>query len=334
VERPQNRANAAKRIGFGSQQLSHAVDESARCRRARGDADGTWGIAGLNDAARACTWLGMNRGGHLRWARALIVGTAVRSLVGCTGLPAETTSRDAGTDARMCSVAISNAAAALVQEALLEAGLSCVNDESCQVVGITTNCSGGCTVLTNSNGEVAVTAAISRANATVCNDFGPLDCIVPTPCPVGYLYGESCVDGGCVGIPPAAWQALVICEGVSSNGVPVDELNPSSPPSCSGSDASTWTVSPNGTIIAMTPIETRTTDLSPADFATIDGILRNVSFREDVLGYMCGLSPNSAQVLFYVRRSGTSVAFNGTGCLLDASANDFPAELLSVVEKY
>jgi hypothetical protein len=253
-------------------------------------------------------------------------------LAGCVPRAAKTTATDASTDAEACEERAA-AAGSLLVNALLEAGLGCTSDESCQIVGNITNCFEGCGVLTNGAGEVGLAAAITLANATICGDVDANGCFaIPPPCPPRFFPAAACVDGGCVAVPAAAWQELVICEEVADAGT---EPLLAAGSTCSGEDASSWAVTPDAAIVVMTPSGTRTGTLSASDFAFIDETLRSGSFRANLTGYPCGAFVPGEQVVFTVTRSHSiPLTFDGTGCVLDASAGDVPAELFAVVQRY
>jgi hypothetical protein len=221
-------------------------------------------------------------------------------------------------------------AAALVSAARTN-DLSCVTDDDCTYFVESPTCTAGCGgTLANRAGAAALHAAVSQANASACAGFKDQGCSVLEP-PCAALPGAglaACIDKTCKSFPPAAWTSFAV-EEASSDVV-------STPPSCSGVGCRLWTLTPDAKVQVTDANGVHTATLSAADFATVDGVLRGVAFRQSWFeASSCAAPPGASGtfVAFDVSWGTLTMGQDRTACAAGASAND-SRTLYEVIKTY
>jgi hypothetical protein len=188
------------------------------------------------------------------------------------------------------------------------ADLSCQTDDDCVLTSNDTDCHLACGILLNRQGAATLAAAITKINADICSAFVSMKCqrIAPPCVPFPSGDGVACVSGLCTGFFPAAWKSLAIERHAAST----------SPPRCeAGSDCTSWTVSPGGTVARSAAGQKSSLTLSPADLAAVDGILRSMAFREKQLtGFTCS-PPVARRITVDIERAGGTTTMDATSCV-------------------
>jgi hypothetical protein len=210
-------------------------------------------------------------------------------------------SGDAGSPS--CSQEVTEANAALGDVALLT---SCQVDSDCTWEPTPTclqSCGRG---VVNQATAAALAPLVAQVNATICTPGCPSS---EPPC-VGGVGGPACLNGTCqVGIP-TSWVSLLITD--------------------TGASTTTWTVTPDGTIVSSA---SGTKALSSADFATINGILTGGSLSQGPP--TCDQGATSGDIQFAITRpNGISMGFDGTACVQIGPSGNVAQELYEVVETY
>jgi hypothetical protein len=110
----------------------------------------------------------------------------------------------------------------------------------------------------------------------------------------------------------------------------------STPPSCAaGTNCSLWTITPNAHVAVINPQGTHDATLSTSDFATVDGIMRSMSFRQgEMTGFMCDPSPGGQIISFDESRTGGVEGQDVTGCVLTGPSGNALQTLFNVVKGY
>ena len=247
------------------------------------------------------------------------------------------TSNDAAAefDASACSALSAAAQKALVaQYTSAAATLACTTDYDCVVGPAGTDCSPACSgPITSQAGAAALQSAIDQVNATTCATFKQDGCPAPgfPPCAVGPL-GVACVQGMCADFPPAAWTSFTFAEEPAGSGL-------SSPPSCTpGGSCSVWTVTPDAHVAVIDPQGTHEATLSTSDFATVDGVMRSMSFRQGEMtnftSFMCASASGAQAVTYAISRGVGLVTEDVTGCVLGGPAGNGLQTIFDVVKTY
>ncbi len=209
---------------------------------------------------------------------------------------------------------------------------SCTTDADCEVFEDVGSCNGGCGVITTTTGASAYQSAITAsASSSACTQFVADGCSVLTgPCLlVGP--GVQCLASKCVAGYSAAWTSLTVESdtGGTSASLPV---------SCSGSDCTTWSLTPDATVTSTGPSGAKTSTLSTSDFATVDGILRDPTFRQEQLrGFECDPAVGAQHVTEGIARaSGGSSGGDISGCITgaDAGASSDWQRIYAVLQTY
>jgi hypothetical protein len=211
------------------------------------------------------------------------------------------------------------------------ADLHCESDSDCTVGPASSDCTFGCSgPVTTATGASAIQAAIDHANSTACSDFKRDGCPppLPPPCPSGPM-GAACLNGTCADFPPAAWESFSLDQQPGASGF-------TTPPSCTAKTSCTlWTVTADARVAVTDAQGTHQATLSASDFATVDGILRSVSFRQDLeSGFSCDPSPGGQVISFDVTRNGGSEGMDVSGCVLTGPSGNDPQALYDVVKAY
>jgi hypothetical protein len=164
------------------------------------------------------------------------------------------------------------------------------------------------------------------ADQTICSTAGD-DCVAyPTPCPQpagGPLV--ACLDGTCENFPPAAWQSFSMMRQVGT--LSVHRF----PPVCAVDDCSGWTITPDARVAITKRGQSSASTLSTADFATVDAILRDRSFRE---GFSCDPAPADEDISGVIKRGGLSTGFSVAGCVLTGPKGNAYQRLFEVLQSY
>ncbi len=247
-------------------------------------------------------------------------GNATTTAVG--DLDAASTCAELSNDARS-DIAAATAAAM--------ADLRCASDSDCTVGAASTDCTSACSgPVTTSTGASAIQAAIDHANSTACSVYKRDGCPPPLglPCPSGPL-GVACLNGTCADFPPAAWQSFSLDQQPGASGF-------STPPSCTaGTSCTLWTVTPDARVAVTDAQGTHQAMLSASDFATVDGILRSVSFRQDVqTGFNCDPSPGGQVISFEEMRGSGTEGMDVSGCVLTGPSGNGPQALYDILKAY
>jgi len=236
---------------------------------------------------------------------------------------------DAASCAALTDAAV-NALAPIVESA--STNLACAIDSDCTVAPAGSDCTGACNgPVTTLAGAASIQSAIDHVNATICATFKDESCFLPAGgvCPSGPL-GVACVQGTCKNFPPAAWVSFTFAQQPGSVGF-------SSPPSCAaGTSCTLWTVTPYAHVSVVDSLGTHEATMSTSDFATIDGILRSMSFRQgEMTGFTCDPSPGGQVISFDESRGGGVEGWDVTGCVLGGpSGNGGVQALFDVVKGY
>ncbi len=239
---------------------------------------------------------------------------------------------DAAPDGADCSD-LQNAAASAVAAAITSASanLACASDSDCTVGPAGSDCSAACSgPITTQAGAAAIQSTIDQVNATTCAASKKEGCPPPIepPCVSGPL-GVACVQGACANFPPTTWASFAFDQQPGAVGF-------STPPSCAaGSTCSLWTVTPDARVAVIDPQGTHTATLSATDFATVDGIMRSMAFRQsEMTGFMCDPSPGGQVISFDESRSGAEEGQDVTGCVLAGPSGNGLQGLYDVVKAY
>jgi len=239
---------------------------------------------------------------------------------------------DAAPDGADCSD-LQNAAARAVAAAITSASgnVACANDSDCTVGPAGSDCSAACSgPITTHAGAAAIQSTIDQVNATTCATSKKEGCPPPIepPCTPGPL-GVACVQGACANFPPAAWVSFAFDQQPGAVGF-------STPPSCAaGSTCSLWTVTPDAHVAVIDPQGTHAATLSATDFATVDGIMRSMAFRQsEMTGVVCDPSPGGQVISFDESRSGAEEGQDVTGCVLAGPSGNGMQRLYDVVKAY
>ncbi len=239
---------------------------------------------------------------------------------------------DAAPEGPDCS-GLQNAAARAVAVAITSASdnLACANDSDCAVGPAGSDCSAACNgPITTQVGAAAVQSTIDHVNATTCAASKKEGCPPPIepPCAPGPL-GIACVQGACANFPPAAWASFAFDQQPGGVGF-------STPPTCAaGTTCSLWTVTPDAHVAVIDPQGTHAAMLSATDFATVDGIMRSMAFRQsEMTGVVCDPSPGGQVISFDESRSGAEQGQDVTGCVLAGPSGNGLQGLYDVVKAY
>jgi hypothetical protein len=142
--------------------------------------------------------------------------------------------------------------------------------------------------------------------------------------------GTACLNGTCADFLPAAWESFSLDQQPGASGF-------STPPSCTaGTSCTLWTVTADARVAVTDAQGTHAATLSASDFATVDGILRSVSFRQDLeTGFNCDPSPGGQVISFdETRTGGGTEGTEVTGCVLTGPSGNGPQALYDVVKAY
>jgi hypothetical protein len=110
----------------------------------------------------------------------------------------------------------------------------------------------------------------------------------------------------------------------------------SASPTCApGEECTVWELTPDATLTKNVRGLISKPALAPADFATVDGILRSLAFRTSQMqGFACGPRPPQGGFAFSLGRTGTSVSgYDVSGCVTAGPDND-PARLVKILTAY
>jgi hypothetical protein len=258
-------------------------------------------------------------------------GGDLDSTGGDTGSSDGSDAGDAGSCADLADAAQSVYSAAVTAAS---ADLGCASDSDCTPGGGFVSCLSGCgSPLTTTAGEAVIQKAVDLDNTTTCARYAAMGCPPPEPLPCVYssFLGVACVEGKCAEFPPAAWTSFAFDEQPATSGYSI-------PPMCAaGTTCSLWTVTPDAKVAVVDPQGTHDATLSTADFATVDGILRSMAFRQNSnsnSGFMCGVHPSGTQgVAFDQSRGGRIQGVDVTGCVFATSGNDLQT-LFDIVKTY
>jgi hypothetical protein len=225
-----------------------------------------------------------------------------------------------------------DAAGSLVAAATMGDDLTCASDSDCLFAANSTSCSSGCGVLVNRAGAIALAAAIDRAESAICDlDRSCIALAIPCPAPTG-LGLASCIAGTCQSVPPAGWDSFAILQQAGQPGTF------STPPRCDpNADCTLWTVTPDANVTVTKHGQTRTQQLSAADFSTVDGILRSMPLRDPFfLSTMpnCDPAPTEQEVSIALTRSGPTVGRDVTGCVLAGPPGNVWLQLYDALRSY
>jgi hypothetical protein len=251
-------------------------------------------------------------------------------------------SPDAGSaDARSVVVVGDAASCAALSDAAVNAlaptfesastNLACAIDSDCTVAPAGSDCTGACNgPITTLAGAASIQSAIEHVNATICATFKDENCSPPAggACPSGSL-GVACVQGTCKDFPPAAWVSFAFSQQPGAVGF-------SSPPSCTaGTSCTLWTVTPYAHVSVVDSLGTHEATMSTSDFATVDGILRSMSFRQsEMTGFTCDPSPGGQVISFDDSRGVDIEGWDATGCVLAGPSGNGIQALFDVVKGY
>jgi hypothetical protein len=226
-------------------------------------------------------------------------------------------------------MALGQAAQQKVAQAIkgAQADLSCASDDDCVFVGTPTACTFSCGALFNQQGLAKALPIIAAIATESCPEFQRQGCVVLQP-PCTPPSPVACVAGTCSFFPPAKWTSFAV---IASHGPSVS----ASPACAAGEDCTVWALAPDATLTKNVHGLTSKAALTPADFATVDGILRSLTFRTtEMAGFGCGPRPPQGGFAFSLGRDGTSVSgFDVSGCVAAGADND-PARLVKVLTAY
>jgi hypothetical protein len=273
----------------------------------------------------------MNRSLHLVGWFALLAAGAVAA-AGCS------TSADGGapdgSSPVSCDTLSSQAENALATaSASAETDRSCSTDDDCLLLqGDPASCVPGCGQIVNTAGAALVQSAASSASVmTLCAQFSAQGCQVAQP-PCAFAGpAAQCVAGACTAGYPAAWSTLAVESDTSgaSLGFPLQ---------CEGTSCTLWTVTPDATVTTQEPSgATKTATLTSADFATLDGILRDTTFRQAQLTQQlgCDAAVGSQHVTVEIDRPDAGGSTEDvSGCITGGpSGNDWD-QIYDVLQNY
>ena len=167
---------------------------------------------------------------------------------------------------------------------------------------------------------------MARLNREICPLFRQAGCrnIVP-PCGGAAGMEAACVQARCTDFPPARWRSVAL---TYASGGPTTF--------CRGASegCTLWKVTPDRALLKIAAGRTTEPILSPEDFATIDTILRSLSFREDQRSdFSCGSAPSVQRLGLEVQRDQFTTGYDVSTCLTSTAAND-PNRLLIVLSRY
>jgi hypothetical protein len=133
----------------------------------------------------------------------------------------------------------------------------------------------------------------------------------------------TCKSGTCVFGKPGKWTHVWFIEG--------PRAGLSSPDVCADGSCTSRSLTPDGIVATVNP--TKTSKLSDADFAIVDGILRSESFRTcPTCG--CGSTTATTRVAYNETRTPPlSQGYDATGCVDGSSVSDL-GRLYAVVKAY
>jgi hypothetical protein len=192
---------------------------------------------------------------------------------------------------------------------------ACTSDSDCTVAPDDPTCSGVCGGgLVNPSTAAALDAAVARGNA-LCAQAPDCPITVP-PCPETLLFGQiACVSGSCITFPATVWQSFSFDE----QSTVALFAHP-----CTAGACTQWTVTPDARIVVARGGQTTVEMLSAADFATVDGIMRDVDFRRlDTPGGGQCVPYGEDEVSFVAERDEVTLpAYDVTGCVLPGAADD------------
>ncbi len=250
-----------------------------------------------------------------------------------TGSTGNATTAVGDLDAASTCAELSNEARSAIAAATAAAtaDLRCESDSDCTVGAASSDCTFACSgPVTTSAGASAIQAAIDHANSTACSDFKRDGCPppLPPPCPSGPM-GAACLNGTCTDFLPAAWESFSLDQEPGASGF-------STPPSCTaGTSCTLWTVTADARVAVTDSQGKHQATLSASDFATVDGILRSVSLRQDLeTGFNCDPSPGGQVISFDETRSGGTEGTDVTGCVLTGPSGNGPQALYGIVKAY
>jgi hypothetical protein len=239
-----------------------------------------------------------------------------------------------GSSALSCDTLSNHAEAALgAASASAETDLSCSTDSDCTLLqDDPASCIPGCGQIVNSAGAALIESAASSASVTsICTQFAAQGCqVVELPCP---LVGPAaqCVAGACKPGYPAAWTTLALESDTGGTGEAL-------PVRCDGTACTLWTVTPDATVTTLEPSgATKTATLSSADFATVDGILRDGTFRQDQLTdqFGCSAAVGAQHVTVGVDRpDGGATGEDVSGCISGGPSDNDWKQIYDVLQRY
>ena len=252
----------------------------------------------------------------------ILAGMLVQGVAACGG--SSTCAERTSEASTLVAAAVANA----------QTDTSCTNDDDCSWIDNSTDCSAACGgEVLNGVGAAAVASAVAQAGATACRDFRKDGCTVMyPPCPPPRAGGTaSCLNGVCASFPPAAWISASL------------EVQPGADPgwsssslSCSAPGCTLWTVTPDGQVLVSLGGAMHAATLTSTDFATVDGILRDPTFR--AIGVTidpgCASPTGNGLADFTIARSNVTIGFEVSGCIDSGPAgNDF-LQLYEVFQSY
>jgi hypothetical protein len=132
--------------------------------------------------------------------------------------------------------------------------------------------------------------------------------------------------------PPADWASFAVDEGRGA-----DSTYSSTPPRClAGHDCTVWKLTPDAAVEKTTNGVKTSARLSAADFTTVDGILRSVSFRQFFAGSppACDAPPANIRIAIDLENAFQFTGFNVTGCALVGPAGNDLMKLYDIFKAY
>lgn len=214
-----------------------------------------------------------------------------------------------------------------------EADLGCKTDSDCVYFADSPDCIFNCSgpVLTRC-GAAAVDVTIAKLNAQFCAS-GPQGCSLPVD-PCGQAAAgpvAACVAGRCIDFPPSSWQEFTFEE---QQGVRPGTFG--LPQSCTALGCTTWAVTADAGVVISKGGQLSSTRLSTADFATVDAILRDPGFRAigATTNISCDTPPAGQEFSLSVQRTGETIGFDVTGCVLVGPSGNQVKQLFDVVHAY
>jgi hypothetical protein len=189
----------------------------------------------------------------------------------------------------------------------------CTTDDDCVFVDDSTRCAQECGVIVSTSQAAAYARAVAAADSEFCGNVGPC----PGAGTCNQIRSAACYDNSCTFGFPAAWQSFVLEADTGGTGSTL-------PASCSGTSCTLWTVTPDAKVtVSNGSAILRTTALSSADFATLDGILRSSQFREEATsGVSCVEYTGPEHVSESVERGTVAIGGDVSSCVAGMFTGD------------